>query len=617
MQQSERIVQDPVVSVGIANHANIVEDLRQQQMQPDRHDSISHDVQAALPQQSENSAFPLLPSNHTSTEASLNRIPTLDNNKKIVHFKKAYIHDVLSTVGFVFNAIADPHQKQDSPRKLQLATECMSLDVAYLILKKLGIPCQHIFSCNNNSESRKLSLVNSNPDKIYTDIHSAERTKAAYVDLYVANFPFNEKFRRKLTKKNSYDCLQKPSNLHDCVVAKQMTYINQQKPRIFVLVCSDRTVEEAYITTITGYFQSMKENGTVVYDVYFRQLNSYTHGLPQSSKAWFIVGIKKVSSQSQTSVSQPFMWPIKLDPIAIEELLQAKDEISPEQLAKQKPVPKTAAKGLEKHIISFTYNKTSGTTWVIDVEDITTPRWKDVSPGLTQSRPWGFYLLPHRRRMTLREIARLQGINIDDITRFPNQSDRSLSTLISKSVSLNTLERVLVQALKAANIEHISNHPGLVDRWLSLQAYHDMNSQYPGPKIFVGPSNDTRMHWKIIEVSPSKMKRPMIVDSGASFHMISPDILTPEEKRKIRPIEHPIRIYTVNGTVKCRECVPIYVKSLAIWIEAILYQGAPTILSMGRLVYQHRFWFKWQHPDPPIIGKGNKIIQCSEECSVP
>ena len=47
-----------------------------------------------------------------------------------------------------------------------------------------------------------------------------------------------------------------------------------------------------------------------------------------------------------------------------------------------------------------------------------------------------------------------------------------------------------------------------------------------------------------------------MVDSGASFHLISKKYLTKDEKAKITPFRDAIKLQTANGVVKCNEQVP-------------------------------------------------------------
>ena len=56
--------------------------------------------------------------------------------------------------------------------------------------------------------------------------------------------------------------------------------------------------------------------------------------------------------------------------------------------------------------------------------------------------------------------------------------------------------------------------------------------------------------------------RAFVIDSGASYHLISYNLLSEEEQSTIRPIEEPSRIQTANGTLTIREEVRIQVPSL-------------------------------------------------------
>ncbi len=62
----------------------------------------------------------------------------------------------------------------------------------------------------------------------------------------------------------------------------------------------------------------------------------------------------------------------------------------------------------------------------------------------------------------------------------------------------------------------------------------------------------------------SKSGRNYIVDSGASFHLVSKDELTEQESSTIIAIDEPIPIQTANGEVQLHEKCQIFVRDLKV-----------------------------------------------------
>ena len=66
-----------------------------------------------------------------------------------------------------------------------------------------------------------------------------------------------------------------------------------------------------------------------------------------------------------------------------------------------------------------------------------------------------------------------------------------------------------------------------------------------------------------------------IVDSGASHHMISVPLLTPEEQATVQQCMIPIDVLTANGVVTAHEEVTLYIPALDIEVTAYLLPGVP------------------------------------------
>ena len=64
--------------------------------------------------------------------------------------------------------------------------------------------------------------------------------------------------------------------------------------------------------------------------------------------------------------------------------------------------------------------------------------------------------------------------------------------------------------------------------------------------------------------------RIYIGDTGASYHLVDLNNLSPEEKLTVRKLEEAIYLQTANGTIEAEYSATVYVKELDISVTAIL-----------------------------------------------
>ena len=109
--------------------------------------------------------------------------------------------------------------------------------------------------------------------------------------------------------------------------------------------------------------------------------------------------------------------------------------------------------------------------------------------------------------------------------------------------------------------------------WLSRKAAH-----VPNTKNAASKSRRGRDSYELDEV-----RREIIVDSGASQHMIGLSELNETEKRTIRKLKHPFLIQTAHGIAACDKEANIYIHELDLWVWAGLLEDSPAVLSLGQL----------------------------------
>ena len=81
--------------------------------------------------------------------------------------------------------------------------------------------------------------------------------------------------------------------------------------------------------------------------------------------------------------------------------------------------------------------------------------------------------------------------------------------------------------------------------------------------------------------------RQFIVDSGASFHLISSKDLTEKEYQTIRTAE-PMAIRTATKIEKVNKVADVYVQELGITVTCYLLPNVPPLLSLGKLISENR-----------------------------
>ena len=76
------------------------------------------------------------------------------------------------------------------------------------------------------------------------------------------------------------------------------------------------------------------------------------------------------------------------------------------------------------------------------------------------------------------------------------------------------------------------------------------------------------------------VRREIIVDSGASKHMIGIYQLQASGKASTRELEHTFLVQTAHGVVPRRQDAIIYIHDLYLWVWAQLLEDSPAVLSL-------------------------------------
>jgi hypothetical protein len=121
-----------------------------------------------------------------------------------------------------------------------------------------------------------------------------------------------------------------------------------------------------------------------------------------------------------------------------------------------------------------------------------------------------------------------------------------------------------------------------------------------------------------LSLPASSDSRQYLVDSGASYHLISAKYLTKAEKKSLRKLPKPMPFGTANGETIGEQSAKVYVQMLQITVDAIVLDNCPPLLSLGTLCKYDGYSFKWPSGEEPYLRKGRgPLIRCSVTNEVP
>ena len=183
-----------------------------------------------------------------------------------------------------------------------------------------------------------------------------------------------------------------------------------------------------------------------------------------------------------------------------------------------------------------------------------------------------------------------------------------LGQLLGNAMSVNVLERIFHQLFLIPNLwpREIETQ----DRWKSGDALRalQLTRNRKLQSSFTKPSGYSALPGRYRGVCLNVMHRTrqLIVDSGASFHLVDIETLTPAEKALMRPVDEPIAIATANGEVWSEQETEVYIQCLDLTVTALVLTNTPSVLSIG-LLSSDGWGFNWPpHSDNPYVYHGDK-----------
>ena len=129
---------------------------------------------------------------------------------------------------------------------------------------------------------------------------------------------------------------------------------------------------------------------------------------------------------------------------------------------------------------------------------------------------------------------------------------------------------------------------------LHTELYPDLDQELMQETFFVYPS--------VANATPAAIsQRSFIIDSGATFHLVSEDDLTSKEKSRVRKSGAPMDMQTANGSVTAKSEVEVFGKDLGVTVTAYTLPEVPPMLSLGKLCRENGFRFHWEPDMLPFL----------------
>jgi len=306
---------------------------------------------------------------------------------------------------------------------IKVGTDCSGIEAPIQALKLLNVKYEHMFSCDNDENTRISCDANDKPPAfVYTDIMTRDHSKLPYVDLYVAGFPCQT--FSMLGKREGFDNALKGTIFFECY-----DVIRKVKPKIFLLENVKGLINHdsgATFKTIMVYLKKLKG-----YKIYWDMYNTKDYGIPQNRERVYIVGL--MEKHFSADFVTPAAIPLK---ITVQSIIEPN-------------IPQTSIYGrLTEHKLSLLKElQASGridkmsNPWCVNLNVSSVKRtnpMRDICPCLLAGNGGDcvYYYTPIQRRLTPREYLRLQG--------YPDSykiavSDGKMYKQVGNSMSTNIL----------------------------------------------------------------------------------------------------------------------------------------------------------------------------------
>ena len=334
-------------------------------------------------------------------------------------------------------------QKLRVPRVLKVGTDFSGLDSSLFALKRLKVSTDHVFSSDVDPACRALLEEEHKPRRLYEDV-CLRSEEAEYVDLYITTPPC-----QPWSSAGQRQGLKDPQG-RGKVLKHSLLYVKRRMPRAVVFENVKNLVSKKFMPVTRGIVRLLRQLG---YVCHAKVLNSADFQVSQARKRFFLVAIRK------DSYFRKFVWPRNtghrklaedLDPMTAED--------KPCRLPSGQRARSLAASACQR-------------AWQQGVDPRKTPVAVDVdcSPKfasvginvmktLTRSRgaTGGFWISNRGRKMTIRELMRVTGIDpAKELRSYKTAgvSEKQLGAMLGNSVPVPLIKGVLESVLRAGGLK--------------------------------------------------------------------------------------------------------------------------------------------------------------------
>ena len=334
-------------------------------------------------------------------------------------------------------------QRPQHAHAIKVGTDCSGMEAPLRALKQLNVPFIYEFGCDINQHCKAQCQASGFVPKIwYKSIFDRDCRTVPAVDLYVAGFPCQPH--------STAGARRGGGDPRSQVFDECAKYINTHNPAVFLLenVKGIMSVQKGQMWQ--HILLTLRDSGDLAYNIFYTVLNTEEHGVPQHRPRLYILGLRSDVQKER------WTWPPPLPHVSIEAFLEpsAAQGLSIQDLPLD--ISRTCRSNLKRELERLEKEgmRPLQRPFLSDVDS--SPGWVSVMwdrcPCLTRSRPQGFWISNRGRRMSVKEMLRLQGMqsmaaNLDGELAV---TERQLGQMIGNSMSQNVLERILARVMKCA-----------------------------------------------------------------------------------------------------------------------------------------------------------------------